>query len=323
MDCACRIARSGFGIIQSKKAGFGLLLASLLGSAWIPAWAGPPVLDPSRAPKRQYSEVKGYLNALAAAFPEQARTFVLGESDSGEKIIGLQSGSGKIAQVVVATHHGNEYGSTEVGLGFAREIAERPIPGQTVYVIPVLNITGYNKKSRRESAGGVSLDPNRNYPGPCGTEGPFTLKSTQALAKFIAEKNIVTSATLHTFSPAVVYPWGLSSHDLKTGYEGIFKGLVADATRESHYATGNSTELIYPADGTYEDYAFHTHGIWSILFELGFSHSPGTEDVETLVKINVPGIRRMLESAPAERAEKHVFAGRCDRSLVSLDRHDE
>lgn len=306
---------------------FSLLLTCVLpglgGRALAAPGKGGPVLDHSRAAVRQYGEVREFLFELAKAYPNNAKTFVLGESDSGETIVGLQVGAGKVNQVVVATHHGNEYGSTEVGLGFAREIAARPIEGQTVYVIPVLNISGYNRKARRESANGSSFDPNRNYPGPCGTEGPFTLKSTRALAKFIAEKNIVSSATLHTYSPAVVYPWGLSSHDLKTGYESIFEGLVADATRESHYATGNSTELIYPADGTYEDYAFHQHGIWSILFELGHSHSPSTQNIETMVRANVPGIRRMLESAPSERAEKHAFAGKCDRSLISLDRHDE
>ena len=278
--------------------------------------------DYSRASRRQYSEVKAYFGELAKAFPVNAKLFTLGDSDSGDKIIGLQVGSGPVHNLVVATHHGNEYGSTEVALGFARSVAENPLKGQTVFIIPVLNVTGYNSKSR-ETAKGQSFDPNRNYPGPCGTEGPFTLKSTSSLAKFVAANDIVSSATLHTYSPAVVYPWGLSSHDLKTGYESIFEGLVMEATRESHYATGNSTELIYAADGTYEDYAFQTHGIWSILFELGYSHSPSAQDVKSMVQVNVPGLRRMFESAPAQRAEKHTFSGKCDVALKSRDRHDE
>ncbi|NDF15094.1 carboxypeptidase [bacterium] len=287
------------------------------------ALAGGIEIDYSRASKRRYSEVKSYLATLAQAFPRNARVFDLGVSDSGEMIQGLQVGSGLTHNLVVATHHGNEYGSTEVALGFARSIAERPIRDQTIFLIPVLNISGYDAKSRREKARGTSFDPNRNYPGPCGTEGPFTLKSTAALAKFIADRNIIASATLHTYSPAVVYPWGLSSHDLKTGYESLFQGLVAEATRESHYATGNSTELIYPADGTYEDYAFQELGIWSILFEIGYSHSPDPSAVQRAVEVNVPGIRRMFESAPSRRAENHRFRGKCDHSLVSLDRHDE
>src|SRR5207248_223649 len=117
-----------------------------------------------------------------------------------------------------------------------------------------------------ESAGEGSYDPNRDYPGPCGTEGPHKLKSTKALAQFVADKGIVASATLHTFYPVVAYPWGISTHDLSTPYDDLFKMLATSAVTESHYPIGNSTEAIYPADGTYEDYAFWKHGIWSLLF---------------------------------------------------------
>src|SRR5260370_1205074 len=83
-------------------------------------------------------------------------------------------------------------------------------------------------------------------PDPCGTDGPFLLKATAALAAFIDKEGIVASATLHTYSPAVVYPWGISTHDLSTPYDDLFKQLVAMATVESQYPTGNNTQLIYP-----------------------------------------------------------------------------
>ena len=116
---------------------------------------------------------------------------------------------------MVATHHGNEYGSSEVAMAAAKDLAEQPISDQTVYVVPVLNIQGYNSRDRYETTADKRYqDPNRDYPCPCGTDGPFALKSTQALANFIDHEGIVTSATLHTFYPAVVYPWGFSTHDL-------------------------------------------------------------------------------------------------------------
>lgn len=40
-------------------------------------------------------------------------------------------------------------------------------------------------------------------------------------------------------------------------------------------------------------------------------------------RVNVPGLRRLLEQAPRARAENHEFKGRCDVSLRALDRHDE
>jgi len=270
-----------------------------------------------------YKEVLVILKRLTTEHPANAKAFDLGMSDSGVMIQGLKIGDGPVHNLVVATHHGNEYGSTEVALAFAEELAIRPIQVQTMYVIPVLNIAGYDERERREPAKGTTWDPNRNYPGPCGTEGPFTLQSTKALAEFIDRENIVVSSTLHTFFPAVVYPWGLSSHDLSTPYDSDFQKLVSAATIESKYKTGNSTEVVYAADGTFEDYAYWKHGIWSLLFELGYSHGPSNKQIREMIKVNLPGIRRMFEMAPTTRAADHAFKGKCDIRLKSLDRHDE
>jgi predicted deacylase len=273
---------------------------------------------------RKYPEVKAFVRQLAAENPDKVKLFSLGVSDSKDEVLGLKIGTGPVHNLLVSTHHGNEYASAELALAFAESAAKEPIAGQTLYVIPVLNIGGYNSRSREESNDrGAAYDPNRNYPSPCGTEGPFTLKSTKALADLLASEKIVTSATLHSYYPAVVYPWGISSHDLDTRYPEILKKLVSDATVESRYRTGNSSEVIYPADGTFEDYAFMQHGIWSILFELGYSHTPGESEIQAMIAANLPGLRRMFASAPTQNAADHAFKGKCDLLLKSRDRHDE
>ena len=272
---------------------------------------------------KSYGQITDRLRMIAAQYPSVATLMEIGVSDGGDKILGLKFGSGAIHNLVVGTHHGNEYGSTELAMGFAEHLALSPIEGQTVFVIPVLNISGFNSHSRWELVKGRSRDPNRDYPGPCSTEGPFNLKSTAALAQFVDKENIVALATLHTYSPAVVYPWGLSSHDLGTPYLAEFTKMVQDATVESKYEIGNSTEVIYPADGTFEDYSFWKHGIWSILFELGYSHNPNETDIRDILEKNIPGLRRMLVNAPKVRAANHAFTGKCDLRLQSLDRHDE
>ncbi len=272
---------------------------------------------------RNYSEVQNFMHQVVQRYPQNARMFTLGQSDDGRMIEGVQIGDlsrirasrgrGIMNSLVVATHHGNEYGSTEVGLGFLASAAQAPIQGQSVFVIPVLNLSGFDRGQRREAARGTSFDPNRDYPGPCGTEGPYKLKSTAALAGFVNAMNITASATLHTFSSMVVYPWGISAQgsDLNTPYDDIFKMLTQAAVVESGYQTGNNTELLYPADGTFEDYAYWQHGIWSLLFELGVTHNPSEAQVNTMVRTNVPGIRRFLEQSPRQRAEKHAFTGHC------------
>jgi hypothetical protein len=277
-------------------------------------------VDPSL---KKYVDVQKHMRDLVRAYPQNAEIFELITSDSGQKIEGLKIGNGPVANLVVATHHGNEYGSTEVAMGFLENTVVQPVLGQTVYVIPVLNAAGYDRKQRREPARSTTFDPNRDYPGPCGTDGPFNLKSTRALADFVATKGIISSATLHTFSNMVLYPWGISTRDTRTPYEDLFMHLGKLAASFSGYTVGNSTELLYPADGTFEDYAFWKHGVWSLLLEMGSSHSPTASAVEKMVRENAPGIRKMLEEAPQARATEHAFTGKCDTSLKSLDRRDE
>lgn len=264
-----------------------------------------------------YDKVVTTLQQIADKYPANAKVITIGVNDQGTPIQALQVGSGETNSLIVATHHGNEYGSTAVALGVADAFAQNPVAGQTVYIIPVLNVTGYNKGRREESSlTNGALDANRDYTGPCKGGAAFRLKSTKALADFIDQKNIQISATLHTYWPAVVYPWGISTHDLSTPYDAQYQKLVADATQESRYQTGNNTQVLYPADGTFEDYAYWKHGIWSLLFELGFSHSPDTVAMKNMVDVNVPGLRRFLENSPKTRVVDHDFKGRCDVNVL-------
>jgi predicted deacylase len=272
---------------------------------------------------RKYKDVTDYLHQLAVKYPKTVQMMNIGFDDEGILIEGVQIGNGPINNLVVATHHGNEYGSTELALGFAESLAQTPIDGQTMFVIPVLNIQGYDIRNRYQRVNGSNIDPNRDYPGPCGTEGPHHMKATLNLANFISQKKIVASATLHTYWPAVMYPWGISTHDLETPYQPQFTEMVNAAASVSHYQVGNSTELLYPADGAFEDYAFWAEGIWSILFEVGRSHNPTVAAMTDMVKTNVPGMRAMFEIAPKVRAEKHDFTGKCDAALRMMDMHIE
>lgn len=263
-----------------------------------------------------YDKVVQTLQQIEAQNPAAAQVITIGVNDQGVPIQGLKIGDGPVASLVVGTHHGNEYGSTAVALGVAESFAKNPIEGQTVYVIPVLNISGYNRNSRFETGVKGSQDPNRDYAGPCKKGAVFNLKSTKALAEFLDAKEIQISATLHTYWPAVTYPWGISTRDTDIPQRAQYIELAKAATQESNYQVGNSTQLLYAADGAFEDYAYWRHGIWSLLFELGFTHSPNPSAVKTMIEVNVPGIRRFLESSPKQRVADHLFTGQCDRGVL-------
>lgn len=293
-------------------------------SVMIPQWGFAQGMS-QRGNANRYDRVKTIIRELAAQYPAQAQLFNLGVSDSGDQILGLQIGTGETHHLLVATHHGNEYGSAEVALAFARYATENPLPNTTLFVIPVLNIGGYNINERWErGADGKSHDPNRDYPGPCGTEGPYTLKSTKALAQFIEKNNIVAAATLHTYSPAVLYPWGLDLMNLETPYNQQYIELSQIAAQFSRYKVGNSTELLYPCNGAFEDFVFWKFGTWSFLFELGSSHSPRPDDIQQMIDENVPGLYSLFQSVPTTAAPDHEVRSSCrGRNLQFLDRHDE
>lgn len=308
--------------------GIGLIAVLALGINTVQAQS---FFNRSAASSRKYDSVQTILKDLAASHPQNAELVTITNSDSGLPVQGLKIGKGSVSQLIVATHHGNEYGSTEVALAAAKDFAENPVKDRTVFIVPVLNISGYNAKSRYEKASArlvkgqgtrASFDPNRDYEGPCGTEGPWHLKSTKGLAKFVADQKIVASATMHTYWPAVVYPWGNSATDYSTAYNKTFIDLANSATAFSHYQTGFSGEVIYPADGTFEDYAYWKHGVWSLLFEIGDSHYPSDSDIDQMIRVNVPGLRKMMEDAPTARAEDHRFTAACS-AQKSFDPHIE
>ncbi|WP_413290931.1 M14 family zinc carboxypeptidase [Bdellovibrio sp. HCB337] len=273
------------------------------------------LMSSASAATSNYNKVVADLQKIAQSNPQNAQMFNLGMSNAGQMIVGLKIGSGPVADLVVGTHHGNEYGSTAVAMGAAESFAMDPIPGHTVYIIPVLNISGYNSKQREEQIGRGTIDPNRDYPGPCVTTKSHQSKATKLLADFILSKNIVSSATLHTYFPAVLYPFGFSTNDTETKDDSAFINISKAATVESRYEIGNSKELLYAADGAFEDYAYWKHGIWSLLFEMGGSHNPTPTQIKKMVADNVPGLRRFFEMAPKERSANHAFTGRCDHNV--------
>jgi carboxypeptidase T len=292
---------------------FRILLAGLL----VSAFSISALSDDSR-----YEAIRQSMRKAVVGNPSTAKGFNIGISDSGKPIEGVQIGNGPVKTLVVATHHGNEYGSTYVASQFIDAMAGHPIPGRTIYVIPVLNINGYNAGNRYEPIGGGEQrqDPNRDYPNPCGSDGPFALKSTHHLATFIDEAKISSSLTLHTYMPLVAYPWGMG-RNFTDPYLDIYKKLASFTVEFSGYDIGNSAQAIYPANGTFEDYAFWKHGIWSLLMELGTSHNPSQADLVKMAKVNIPGMVKFLEQAPAERAMNHEYDGDCSRRLI--DRHLE
>ncbi len=266
-----------------------------------------------------YSKVQHFLNQINQDFPTTTQLFSIGLSDEGLPIEGIAIGSGSLKNLVVATHHGNEYAGTETAKALILDLAKRPIPNQTLYIIPVLNTSGFNRGIRTERLGEDDFDPNRDFPSPCANSHSF-FKSSRALTRFVEETGIVSIATLHSYGEIIAHPWGTGRKfggepplDLRD-YE-VFSKMVEAASKFNNYKTGRIGQRVYPAEGTLTDFFYAEYGVWTILFELGTSHTPSQEELELIVSTNVRGIRLMFEeAAPLERSTSHDFVGVCHKS---------
>jgi len=271
----------------------------------------------------KYEAVVTYMEQLHAQFPETTELFDLGLNDDSVMIKGIRIGFGSLNNLVVATHHGNEYGSAEIAKAFAASIAKEPLMDQSIYIIPVLNINGYNRNSRNETKKGESFDPNRDYQGPCISNSDHNLNSTRLLAEFLEKKNIISSMTLHTHFPAITYPWGVSSSTTKTPDQSFFEQLAKYAATGNNYYIGTSADVVYPADGTFEDFAYWKYGVWSLLYEIGTSHTPSPTTIEKLIRETVPGMKLVFKNSRLERSKDFAFKGNCNARVRSFDPHME
>lgn len=244
-------------------------------------------------------------------------------SDAGQTILGIKIGTGPVKDLVLATHHGNEYGSTAVAVALIKDLAKNPISGRTTFIIPVINISGYNARQRAERG----FDPNRDWAGPCGNAHgtPFRLTSISSVAKLMEEHPFVVGITLHTFANTVTYPWSFEDNS-PTEHDAEFNDLAQFAASINGYRTGKTPDLIYTTRGDFESYAFWKHGMWSFLFEMGTSHSPSETQLEKLRRDNVPAIRNLLTQGPVAKAMSHEWNGNCANVLKNslwFDRGDE
>lgn len=262
-----------------------------------------------------YDQMKRWMNGVVVHHPETASLFELGDSDSGEKILGLKIGNGPLENMIFAAHHGNEHVTADLAIILAASLAANPIPGQTIYIVPVLNIGGYDRFSRYEiDAAGAEHDPNRDFEGPCGSYGPNALKSTRALADFYTKRPIVMTLSIHSPFRIAGYPWGAHTADYLPPHQDTYAELGGHLVAEHGYEVGPLTGVIYPAPGNSADYSFWKHGIWSMVLEIG----SGSEDGDEGYNVYIREIRTMFENSPIFRAANHEFTGTCSAAWDRL-----
>ncbi len=240
--------------------------------------------------------------------------FSLGKNDQGRDIMGIMIGntSARTKHVVVGTHHGNERAAAEVPLHFTELAAKSSDADVLYYVVPVLNISGYNRYSREETGSdGRTHDSNRDYEDACTTKQDFKLKSTTLIADLIEREDVVSAVSVHGYIGTFTYPWGTEASDYATADDAFFSEWAKKAVKVNNYKIGTHGGAIYPATGAFEDWAYYKLGVWSFLLEIRSASSDLKKDALSLVEF--------FKHSPTERSRNVGQQVNCvDRILKSM-----
>jgi len=272
--------------------------------------------SPATEATGKYKDIVDRLTALQARFSRVSQIFSIGPNDEGVELRAIRVSltptamdRNKVGHVLVSTHHGNEPDTPEFTLGFlenllerydAPEAAKNELADTEFYVIPVLNVSGYNTNVREE----YGKDPNRIYPGPCTLTPVQNLKSTDNLMKFLSTRTFAGSVTIHGYLTSLTYPWGMFTDDYKSKDDAAYDQLIREAAKYNGYPAGNGALVLYPANGCYEDYVYWKYGTWSMLVEI----DSGTPDD---IQRTIPAVASFFSSINRSPSLQNQFTGNC------------
>lgn len=260
-------------------------------------------------PTGRYKTIVDKMKQFQAAHSDIAQLFSIGANDDGVDIYGLRISTTpqvvdpkKIGHVMVGTHHGNEGPAATFSVRFmelllaryqSNELWQTTLADIEWSIIPVLNVSGYNANTRHEHG----LDPNRDYPGPCISAPGGKLKSIQQIMNFLKIRIFSGNVTVHGYDGSFTYPWGMNVTDPTTLDNNLFQQIFSKAATHNGYQVGNSGQVVYPAEGCYEDYIYWKHGHWSLLLEL---RDGSTSDIEKTAKA-IAAYYDLLDSSPSTK----------------------
>ncbi|KAH8412137.1 hypothetical protein KR009_000023 [Drosophila setifemur] len=174
---------------------------------------------------------------------------------------------------------------------FVRQLAE----SHDWYIVPVLNVDGFVythdkdrmwRKTRQPSdiSTCVGVDPNRNYDShwmenggasenPCaedyGGPRPFSEPEIQAMSDFVSsiKDKINVMLAFHSYSQLLLSPYGHTKEEFPPNYNDMMEVAKAygDAVESMPYGTiyryGSAADVLYPASGATNDWAYNEQGI--------------------------------------------------------------
>jgi carboxypeptidase T len=267
------------------------------------------------APTGRYKTIVDQMNALQSQYSGISHVYSIGQNDDGVDIFAMRVSRSpkvvdgfKVGHLMLSTHHGNELAAPQFTMKFIADLLSRygnePALDTIEWtIVPVLNVSGYNANQRHEKG----QDPNRDWPSPCTGAAGGKLKSIKLAMDLAANRIYSGSVTVHGYDGSLTYPWGMYTDNTHTQDHNQFHQIFEKAAKLNGYRVGTAADVVYPANGCYEDYAYWKHGMWSLLLELA---SGSASDIDSTVKA-IAAFYDQLNSSPSD---KNQFLGNCSRN---------
>ncbi len=265
--------------------------------------ARPPAPGQWFSEYRDLAAIQARMRELAQLRPDLATVASVGSSLQGRPLLAMRirgQGTRRAGMLINGGLHAREWISTMVSTcvadrlvqGYDQDPRIRAFVDATeLWVVPVSNPDGYVhswtrdrywRKNRRDDHG---VDLNRNFDlawgGPGSSDKPasqiyrgtaaFSEPESAALRDLMAREQIDAHIDFHSYGQLLLHPW---SHQRKRSPDHKRLSAVADAMAKAIAMQHGkryrkmSGESLYPASGTFMDWAYGEHGVVSYVIEL-------------------------------------------------------
>lgn len=179
--------------------------------------------------------------------------------------------------LIIAGFHGDEVTGTNAVYQFLKMINKyyekstemfAMLQNVRLLVLPIANVSGFDRKEREEFIRGKRFDPNRDFPYNNDPATKCFNTSTAMIIDTIFRDNmIVGSLTFHGGDNSITYPWGNYAHasQPKTGDHYAFAQVAQVLQSVSadnpdlgieKYNIGLLQDVVYDVYGGFEDWAY-------------------------------------------------------------------
>lgn len=224
-------------------------------------------------------------------------TSINGETIWAYRFSGIIVSPNSAREVVIESLiHAREWITGSTSMHIAKRITEwlqpngpRFMVNQVVWIVPIINPDGYRytwstdrlwRKNRRHNSGGsYGVDVNRNFSvgfgqngGSSSTQGSETYKGTAAFSEpeSQAMRGLIQSLPridgfidYHSYAQKVLQPWGYTNTvpPDNAALDAMGAAIAADmSVYGAIYTHGQTSQILYIASGTSNDWVYGTYG---------------------------------------------------------------